>query len=78
MQAGDATFHAGWTLHGAPGNASDQTRAVMTIIYFADGIRTVNPIDSPARQADFDGIFPGCEPGSAAVSELTPLVYRRS
>jgi hypothetical protein len=79
LRAGDATFHAGWTLHGAPGNASlDQTREVMTIIYFADGTRTIHPIDSPARQGDFNGIFPGCLPGGAAVSELTPLLYSRS
>lgn len=76
MRAGDATFHAGWTLHGAPGNAGDRDREVMTIIYLADGVRTINPIDSPARQADFDGIFPGCTPGDWAVSELTPLLYR--
>jgi ectoine hydroxylase-related dioxygenase (phytanoyl-CoA dioxygenase family) len=78
LQAGDATFHAGWTLHGAPGNESDRTRAVMTIIYFADGMHTISPIDSPARQADFDGVFPGGTPGGPAISELTPLVYKRA
>jgi ectoine hydroxylase-related dioxygenase (phytanoyl-CoA dioxygenase family) len=77
MRAGDATFHAGWTLHGAPGNASDTDREVMTIIYFADGVRILNPIDSPARQNDFDAIFPGGTPGGPAESALTPLVYIR-
>src|ERR1019366_4651671 len=35
MAAGDATFHYGWTLHGAPGNSTTRTREVMTIIWFA-------------------------------------------
>jgi hypothetical protein len=77
MRAGDATFHAGWTLHGAPGNSSDRMREVMTIIYFADGLHTINPINSHARQADFDGIFPGGTPGERAVSKFTPLLYSK-
>ena len=44
MQAGDATFHNGWTLHGAPGNQSlNRTREVMTIIYIEDGARITLP-----------------------------------
>ncbi len=39
LRAGDATFHAGWTIHGAAGNPSTTMRSVMTIIYFADGVR---------------------------------------
>jgi ectoine hydroxylase-related dioxygenase (phytanoyl-CoA dioxygenase family) len=37
LQAGDATFHSGWTLHAAPGNPTDTMREVITIIYYADG-----------------------------------------
>ena len=48
MRAGDATFHSGWTLHGAPANETTTMRSVMTIIYFADGAR-VGPIDTPMR-----------------------------
>jgi ectoine hydroxylase-related dioxygenase (phytanoyl-CoA dioxygenase family) len=76
MRAGDATFHAGWTLHCAPGNASDTMREVMTIIYFADGIRILQP-DNPNRQNDLEGWLPGLKPGDLAASELNPLVYRR-
>ncbi len=43
MSAGDATFHAGWTLHGAPPNLTGTLRSVMTVIYFADGLRAVEP-----------------------------------
>jgi ectoine hydroxylase-related dioxygenase (phytanoyl-CoA dioxygenase family) len=73
MKAGDATFHSGWTLHGAPGNSSDRMREVMTIIYFPDGTR-VGPIDNANRQADLDAWLPGLKPGDLAASELNPLI----
>ena len=76
LQAGDATFHAGWTLHRAPPNPSATVREVMTVIYFADGARLLEP--TTLQQADFDAWFPGCKPGDRAESELTPLLYRRS
>lgn len=43
MRAGDTTFHAGQTLHGAPGNPTSNAREVVTIIYFADGTRLFEP-----------------------------------
>lgn len=76
MAAGDATFHYGWTLHGAPGNSSDRTREVMTIIWYADGTR-VGPLDNANRERDRDRWLPGLKPGDLAASELNPLVYRR-
>ena len=51
MSAGDATFHAGWTIHSAGPNPTDALRTVMTIIYFADGARVL-PELTPAQ--DFD------------------------
>lgn len=74
MAAGDATFHAGWTLHSAPGNPSDTMREVMTIIYYADGTKVAEP-DSNARKSDLQAWLPGCRPGELAVSPLNPLVY---
>lgn len=71
---GDATFHAGWTLHRAPGNESDRMREVMTVIYFADGAR-VGPLDHPNRRFDRDVWLPGCEPGEPAASELNPVLF---
>ena len=76
MTAGDATFHSGWTLHGAPGNSSDTTREVMTIIYFEDGARISTP-DSPSREGDRRGCFPGLKPGDLAASSINPVVYQR-
>ncbi|MBC8102912.1 MAG: phytanoyl-CoA dioxygenase family protein [Cytophagales bacterium] len=77
MKAGDATFHNGWTLHGAPGNASPSvTREVMTIIYYADnGIISVP--DSKQRESDLGRWFPGLKAGDAAASPLNPLVYHK-
>ncbi len=76
MAAGDATFHAGWTLHSAPGNPTANTRQVMTIIYFADGVRALEP-DSNAHRNDLARWLPGVNPGDLAVSPLNPLVYQR-
>lgn len=77
MKAGDATFHAGWTLHRAQGNPTDRMRAVMTIIYFADGARLTVP-DSDERAADLRELFPGQKPGERAGSVANPLLWQRS
>ncbi len=77
MAAGDATFHNGWTIHGAPGNLSpNRTREVMTIIYLEDGAVISEP-DSPQRIADLRGCFPDRRPGDRADGRLNPLLYRR-
>lgn len=76
MRAGDATFHSGWTLHAAPGNQTATMRAVMTVIYFADGARLLEP-DNPHRPADLARWFLGQKPGEVAAGPLTPLLYRR-
>jgi ectoine hydroxylase-related dioxygenase (phytanoyl-CoA dioxygenase family) len=76
MDAGDATFHAGWTLHSAPGNPTETMREVMTVIYYPDGARISEP-DSKARINDLKNWFPGLAPGDLAASPLNPLVYKR-
>lgn len=74
MAAGDATFHTGWTLHGAPGNTTDRAREVMTIIYYEDGARLLEP-DNRNRANDLATWFPGQSPGELAASPLNPIVY---
>lgn len=74
MKAGDATFHTGWTLHYAPGNASNSVREIMTIIYFADGAKIAEP-DNPHSPVDLERWFPGQKPGEAAASPLNPLLW---
>jgi ectoine hydroxylase-related dioxygenase (phytanoyl-CoA dioxygenase family) len=74
LRAGDATFHAGWTLHGAPPNPTGLLRAVMTVIYFADGLRAVEP-DHPFRAYDLAKWLPGIAPGELAASPINPLLH---
>ena len=74
LAAGDATFHAGWTLHGAPPNPTGTLRSVMTVIYIADGLRVVEP-DHPYRAFDLKTWLPGVQPGELAASEINPGVY---
>lgn len=74
MRAGDATFHSGWTLHAAPPNTSGETREVMTVIYFADGTRVLEP-DNPGRRFDLRHWLPGLAPGDLAASPDNPLLW---
>jgi ectoine hydroxylase-related dioxygenase (phytanoyl-CoA dioxygenase family) len=76
MAAGDATFHAGWTLHNAPGNPTDTMRKVMTVIYYADGTRVAEP-DSNARRGDLQSWLPGLKPGDLAQTPTNPLLYKK-
>ena len=69
MNAGDATFHLGWTIHSAGPNRSTKMREVMTIIYFADGAKITRPAYA-AQQADLEAWFPGQRPGEVAASEF--------
>jgi ectoine hydroxylase-related dioxygenase (phytanoyl-CoA dioxygenase family) len=74
MQAGDATFHTGWTLHRAPANGTDLMRSVMTIIYVADGAR-VGEIDSPFRAFDQALWLGGAPTGSLIDGPGNPLLW---
>jgi ectoine hydroxylase-related dioxygenase (phytanoyl-CoA dioxygenase family) len=77
MAAGDATFHSGWTLHSAPPNTTLRTREVMTIIWYADGARVVDP-DTDGRKGDYAAFFSHLKPGALAEGPATPLVYDRA
>jgi len=74
IRAGDATFHAGWTLHRAGPNPTARMRPVMTVIYFADGARVSEP-DSVYQQFDLATWLPGLAPGDRAATELNPLLW---
>jgi ectoine hydroxylase-related dioxygenase (phytanoyl-CoA dioxygenase family) len=74
LAAGDATFHAGWTLHRAPPNPTAAARPVMTIIYFADGARVTEPTDDFQR-FDLALWLKGLQPGDLAASDRNPLLW---
>ncbi len=73
LDAGDATFHAGWTLHSAGPNPTPEDRPVMTVIYVADGTRLVEPSDQ--QVLDLRLWAPGAAPGDRLATELNPLLW---
>jgi ectoine hydroxylase-related dioxygenase (phytanoyl-CoA dioxygenase family) len=77
LNAGDATFHSGRTLHAAHANASAQRREIITIIYYAEGTRIMEP-DNQHRKVDMEVFHPGQKPGDLAASELNPLLFSRA
>ena len=73
LRAGDATFHAGWTLHSAGPNPTTSDREVMTIIYYADGARVTEPIND---FQEFDRrIWLRVPPGSLAAGDRNPRLW---
>jgi hypothetical protein len=73
MQAGDASWHSGWSLHSAPGNHSGITREVMTVIYFADGASVTEPANEH-QENDRQRWLGGRLPGTPAASVFNPLL----
>lgn len=73
MNAGDATWHYGYTIHNAPGNSSDKMRAVMTIIYYADGAKVTEP-KHQWQENDRQQWLMGKAAGTLADSEINPLL----
>jgi len=73
MKAGDATFHHGLTIHGAGPNNSSVLREVMTIIYFADGLKVSQPANSH-QEDDRMAWLGGIEPGKLADSAYNPIL----
>ena len=74
MNAGDASWHYGWTLHSAPGNSSPSvTREIMTVIFVADGAHITPPVNKH-QENDLQRWLGGLTPGSKAASALNPLV----
>ncbi len=76
LNAGDVSFHHGWTLHRALANISSDMREVMTIIYFADGTRVLQS-DSEVHAGEIDAWLPGLQAGGLVDTDLNPVVYRR-
>ncbi len=73
MAAGDATFHAGWTLHRARPNTSKTLREVMTVIYVADGVRVAEPA-TREQELDLAKWLPGHATGDLIAGEHHPAL----
>jgi ectoine hydroxylase-related dioxygenase (phytanoyl-CoA dioxygenase family) len=74
MNAGDASFHLGWTIHSAGRNRSARSmREVMTVIYFADGAKVTEPANQH-QQADLEAWLDGLPAGSIAAGPLNPVL----
>jgi ectoine hydroxylase-related dioxygenase (phytanoyl-CoA dioxygenase family) len=73
---GEVSFHSGWTFHRAGANRSPHMRAVMTVIYFADGTRLSAPANRN-QQRDWDTWMPGARIGEPVATALNPLLWSR-
>lgn len=73
MKAGDATWHYGTTIHSAPGNQSKAMREIITIIYFADKARIIQP-KNKWQANDLEKWLMNVPVGELATSEMNPLV----
>ncbi len=73
FELGEVSFHSGWTFHHTGANRSDRPRAVMTIIYLADGVRLAEP-SRRQHLADWEAFMPGVQPGDVVDSPLNPVL----
>ena len=74
LRAGDATFHAGWTMHRSGPNPSRSMREVMTVIWYADGARATTPAND-YQEFDLRMWLKGTEPGEIAVGPRNPRLW---
>jgi ectoine hydroxylase-related dioxygenase (phytanoyl-CoA dioxygenase family) len=73
MKAGDASVHAGWTLHSALGNTTDRAREAAAISYYPEGTYVWKDL-TPIRLNDLRICMPGVEPGALAIGPKNPRV----
>ncbi|MDQ1397729.1 MAG: hypothetical protein QOG64_2988 [Acidimicrobiaceae bacterium] len=74
VAAGDATFHAGWMLHRAGANPTSTMREVMTVIYFADGARAIEPVND-YQAFDLQVWLKGTAPGQRCDGPRNPSLW---
>jgi hypothetical protein len=75
MQAGDATFHSGWTPLMVPDNGTDLSRKVMSVIYFPADARVMDPDDVHHLRPHLRRLFQGLQAGDIANPIFNPVVY---
>ena len=72
---GEVSFHSGWVFHRAGPNTADRVRGVMTVIYFEDGSRLMEP-KTDAHRSDWERWLPGAEIGEVIDTPRNPVIYR--
>ena len=75
INAGDCTFHFGWTIHGAGLNISDKIREAMVVTYYADGSR-VGKLETKDRKGDAELFLGGKKAGEIADHPMNTIVYQ--
>jgi Phytanoyl-CoA dioxygenase (PhyH) len=83
LEAGDATIHLGWTLHGSPANVSARPRRALSVFYFEDGARITrfgaqgDPTWLRVQRHHVAARLAGRRQGDVAESEQCPVIFRR-
>ena len=72
---GDVSFHSGWTLHRAGGNATEQPRKVHTVIYMDEQMR-LKKRRSQNQENDRISWCGDTADGGVIDGPLTPILYR--
>jgi ectoine hydroxylase-related dioxygenase (phytanoyl-CoA dioxygenase family) len=73
FQAGEVSFHTGWTFHRAGPNSTDSVRRVMTVIYMDRDMQLKRP-ENENQQADWDAWCPGATIGEPIDTPLNPVL----
>ena len=76
INAGDCTFHFGWTIHGAGVNTSNKIREAMVITYYADGSR-VGKLDTKIRKVNAELFLGNKKEGEIADHPMNTIVYKK-
>lgn len=74
FEAGEVSFHAGWTFHRAGPNRTSGMRSAMTIIYMDRDMRLKVPANR-MEEIDRDAFCPGIRPGDVIDSHLNPILF---
>jgi ectoine hydroxylase-related dioxygenase (phytanoyl-CoA dioxygenase family) len=72
--AGEVSFHLGWTLHRAGPNTTDQPRKVHTVIYMDEMMRMSEP-KTPGQVRDANDWCAGTKVGEIIATDRTPVIW---
>jgi ectoine hydroxylase-related dioxygenase (phytanoyl-CoA dioxygenase family) len=74
-EAGEVSFHYGWTFHRAGPNRTPIPRKVMTVIYMDSEMRLKEP-ENENQKIDRDAFCPDTKPGEIIQTSLNPLIFQ--